>query len=338
SVASFQAIDTRTILFGLAGIKNVGMAAVEELLRARRLGPFRSLFDIARRTDSRIVNRRALEALIAAGAFDSLGQGHRAQLMAAVEKAVEYARITADAGPMQSLFDASGIGPTEPELPDVPPWSFSEQLRREREVLGLYLSAHPLQEYESLLQGVVVPLARLQQWVEQANGNAVRVAAVVTAVQRRRDRQQRPIAFATVEDWSGQAEAVFWHEAFVSVELYLREGELLLLSGRVELRESSPRLIVATAEPLERGLRRLARGFRLELPVSDHTLEVIQRLHRLQQSSPSGCPVLLCLYEQDTPISAYLIPHLGVELSAQGYRDLMEVLREGRGRVGLWME
>ncbi|MEN3026956.1 MAG: DNA polymerase III subunit alpha [Chlorobiota bacterium] len=335
SEATFRALDEHSIVFGLAGIKNVGMAAVEELLRARQQGPFRSLFDIVRRTDSRVLNRRALEALIAAGALDSLHQGHRAQLMAALDIALEYARAAAVSGPMESLFGTPEIGLSEPTLPEVPPWSLAEQLRREREVLGLYLSAHPLQEYEPLLQGVVTPLSQLARQTS-GNGEMLRVAGVVVAVERRRDRQQRPIAFATIEDWSGQAEAVFWSEVFSSIEPHLQDGALLLLSGRVEARQPVPRLIVSAAEPLDRGLRRIARGFRIELPVAEQTIETVHRLYQLQRQGAGGCPVLLYLCHQQLPVRAYVIPHLGVELSAEGYRALVQAVPEAK--IGLWVE
>jgi DNA polymerase-3 subunit alpha len=335
SEATFQALDEQTIVFGLAGIKNVGMAAVEELLRVRREGPFRSLFDLVRRTDSRVLNRRALEALIAAGAFDSLGQGHRAQLMAAVEVALEYARNSAARGAMETLFGGSDVGVREPALPEVPRWSLLEQLRREREVLGLYLSAHPLEEYKPLLEGVVVPLARLLQ--RGSAGEVVKVAVVVNSVERRRDRQLRPIAFVQVEDWSGQAEVIFWHDTFAAAEEWVREGELLLITGRVERHEEGmPRIVVTAAEPLERGLRQLARGFRLELPLSEQTQEVIHRLHALQQQGMGGCPLLLSLCAHGSPVRLYLVPHIGVELSLEGYRTLARAVPEGR--ISLWIE
>ncbi len=335
SEATFQALDERTIVFGLAGIKNVGMAAVEEILRARRQGPFRSLFDLVRRADLRVLNRRALEALIEAGALDSLGNGHRAQLMAAVGLAIEYARNSAETVPMDSLFGSADIGLREPELPDVASWSLREQLQREREVVGFYLSAHPLQEYEALLRELVVPIAHLQR-LGGGNGSVIRVAAVVAAIEYRRDRQQRPIAFATIEDGSGQAEAIFWHDVVTQAEPYLREGELLLLSGRPESRRTLPRLIVTQAEPLDRAIRRLARGFRIELPLTQETVESIHRLHRLQQRGLGGCPVLICLYERDVPVRAYLVPHVGVELSVEGFQELLRTVPEGR--VRLWVE
>lgn len=333
SEATFQALDERRIAFGLAGIKNVGMAAVEELVRARQRGPFRSLFDLARRTDPRVLNRRALEALIAAGAFDGLNCGHRAQLMAAVGLALEYARNSAEVASMENLFGTAELGVAEPGLPAVAPWSLREQLQREREVLGFYLSAHPLQEYEPLLEGVVVPIAQLQNVPD--NGGVLHVAAVVVTVEHRRDRQQRPIAFALVEDWGGQAEAVFWHTVLTQVEPHLQEGELLLLSSRLESREGMPRLVVMQAEPLERGLRRIAQGFRIELPVMAEAVESIHRLHRLRECGLSGCPVLICLYEHGTPVRAYRVPHLGVELSLEGFRELVRAVPEGR--VRLWL-
>jgi DNA polymerase-3 subunit alpha len=332
----FRALDPHTIVFGLAGIKNVGAAAVEEILRARQRGPFRSIFDFVARVDLRTVNRRAIEALIAAGAFDGLHPGQRAQLMAGIEQVLEYARALHTRGAeMESLF-GSAAPISEPALPAVPPWSPLEQLRREREVLGIYLSAHPLKPYAELLRTLVIPIAELP---EQPNGE-VRVAGTIAAVERRRDRRNRPIAFARLEDHSGQLELILWHDVYAQAEPLLREGELVLAWGRLEPRQQElARLVVNGMESLERGLRRLARGYRVLLPVSEQTLDTLERLHAQFRSAASGCPVLLYLYEPgraEQPVRAYVLPHLGVELSLEGYRRLCELV--GTEQVGLWVE
>ena len=168
----FSPVDEKTIAYGLGAIKGTGEAAINCIVNARANGPFKDLFDFCRRVDKRIVNRRTVEALIKAGAFDRVND-HRAALMASVDAALASADQQARAANQNSLFghdesDAVLIVQTA----DVPRWRLREQLAHEKTSLGIYLGGHPYQEYaEELANFIKVKLADLTpQFVGQSNG------------------------------------------------------------------------------------------------------------------------------------------------------------------------
>lgn len=177
--------------FGLGAVKNVGRGAIEAILTAREArGPFASLFDLADRVDLRHVNRRVLESLVLAGACDGL-QGHRAQQAAVLDLAVAYGqRKAADRERGQfTLFGGApeNASPSVPPLPDIDPWLAGDRLRREKELLGFYVSGHPLDRVRSQLDAfarhTTVELA------DMPHGREVCLGGVVTAVKGMRDKR-----------------------------------------------------------------------------------------------------------------------------------------------------
>jgi DNA polymerase III subunit alpha len=248
--------DTR-IRFGLGAIKNVGAAAIESILAGRRAGgPYRSLVDLCERIDLRLCNKRVLEALIDAGACDSLAtDGHRAQLVAALDHA--FAEAQARQGERASgqvgLFGEESPSP-EPRapLPDVPPWSEHDRLAREKAVLGFFISGHPLARYRAEVELFGTrTTATLSQWSEQK----VRVAAVVTVVKRQISKKSgAEYARLTLEDFHGTAEALVFPEAWAKLNEVIRTDRALLLSGSHSPRdrgEEAAPFIVEAAQPLD---------------------------------------------------------------------------------------
>ncbi|MFM8438549.1 MAG: DNA polymerase III subunit alpha, partial [Candidatus Kapaibacterium sp.] len=205
SGVTFRAVDPKTVLFGMAGIKMVGIAMVEGILRARKDGPFTSLYDFVARVEQNVLNKRALEALIAAGAFDSLECGHRAQLYAAVDQALDWARkmSTQQAVNMDSLFgDTGNVMVVEPRLPDVERWTEKERLEKEYEVLNFYISGHPLQRY--IVQLTSFSSNQLGRTETITTGKNVRVGGLISSVRLRFDKKEKQIAFAVIEDMTGK--------------------------------------------------------------------------------------------------------------------------------------
>ena len=155
----FTVVGDKRIRFGLGAIRNVGKGAIDSLLAAREEGPFTSLHDLCGRIDLRLCNKRVFEALVAAGACDSLG-GHRAQLLAALDHAISEAALQqeeAERG-QGSLFGdllgdtsdtPSGNSRPSASLPNIPAWTESERLQREKELLGFYISGHPLEPHRT---------------------------------------------------------------------------------------------------------------------------------------------------------------------------------------------
>src|SRR5438874_1238264 len=254
SRADFSMSDGR-ILFGLAAIKNVGSHAVESIGALRDTdGPFKSLEDLCERTSAiQDVNRRVLEALVQSGASDSLGE--RARLIAALDHAVsraERARRDREAG-QTSLLDLVGSPEAQADdyglTIDVAPMAGEEKLRLEKELLGLYLSDHPLRR-------ISAELARLSdtQAVEVTSAlqdTEVRVAGLVREVRRVVTRKGQIMAYATLEDLTGSVDVVLFPRVFEQTRLLFEPDKVVVVQGKVDARAGSTRASGAAASPVE---------------------------------------------------------------------------------------
>ena len=254
SRTDFSMTDGR-ILFGLAAIKNVGRHAVESIVGMRDAdGPFKSLEDLCERTSAiQDVNRRVLEALVQSGACDSLGE--RARLIAALDYAVsraERARRDRESG-QTSLLDMVGSPEAAAEdyglTIDVAPMAGDEKLRLEKELLGLYLSDHPLRR-------IAAELAKLSdtQAVEVTSAlqdTEVRVAGLVREVRRVVTRKGQIMAYATLEDLTGAVDIVLFPRVFEQARLLFEPDKVVVVQGKVDARAGSTRASGAAGSPVE---------------------------------------------------------------------------------------
>jgi DNA polymerase III subunit alpha len=254
SVVDFSMVEGR-ILFGLAAIKNVGRHAVESIVGLRQAdGAFKSLEELCERTSAiQDVNRRVLEALVQSGACDSLGE--RARLIAALDHAVsraERARRDRESG-QTSLLDMVGSPEVEADdyglTIDVEPMAGEEKLRLEKELLGLYLSDHPLRR-------IAAELAKLSdtQAVEVTSAlqdTEVRVAGLVREVRRVVTRKGQIMAYATLEDLTGAVDVVLFPRVFEQARLLFEPDKVVVVQGKVDARAGSTRASGAAASPTE---------------------------------------------------------------------------------------
>ena len=252
SRADFSMSDGR-ILFGLAAIKNVGQHAVESIVSLRDAdGPFKSLEDLCERTAAiQDVNRRVLESLVQSGTCDSLGE--RARLLTALDHAVsraERARRDKESG-QTSLLDMVGAPETGGDdyglLIDVAPMAGEEKLRLEKELLGLYLSDHPLRR-------ITAELAKLcdTQAVEVTSAlqdSEVRVAGLVREVRRVVTRKGQIMAYATLEDLTGTVDVVLFPRVFEQTRLLFEPDKVVVIQGKVDARAGSTRASGASGSP-----------------------------------------------------------------------------------------
>jgi len=236
----FKALDATTVRYGLGAIKGVGRGACEAIAEAnQRGGAFRDLLDFCKRVDSGKLNRRALEALISAGALDGLGS-NRASLMLQlpeVLKATEQLAREREAG-QASLFGGGDVPDIRIELPTTNDWSLEQKLIGERETLGHFLSGHPLDPWKDELSSLIgITLGDLEKtWSERKDrrGEAqVVLAGLVTAVRRRGDSQ----AFVQIEDSHGRLECAFFSESFAEHAPLLSRDRIVIIEGA--LREDS---------------------------------------------------------------------------------------------------
>jgi DNA polymerase-3 subunit alpha len=230
--AEFRVVKGK-ITYGLAAVKNVGMNAVRHIIKERKAnGEFSSLTDFCSRVSSKVVNRRVIESLIQAGALDSL-PGHRARKMKNLDRILERAqRRSRDAEIGQITFAFSkDSSPGSERLEDCEPWSPQEQLRREKEALGFFLSGHPLDKFKHVLE--MMSTMTTADLKAGRNGKHAVVGGMVTAVKTTFDRKQNPMAFITIEDGKGQAEAIAFSEVLEKYRKMIMQDSLVILEGKI---------------------------------------------------------------------------------------------------------
>ncbi|HFD15744.1 MAG TPA: DNA polymerase III subunit alpha, partial [Rhodospirillales bacterium] len=266
------------VRYALAALKGVGIQAVRAIVAEReRGGPFADLFDLAARVGTRILNRRLLEALVRAGAFDRL-EPNRRRLFEAIEAALRYAQAWAASEEDQqaSLFGGEVIRPRRPALPDCDDWSQLERLREEASVVGFYLSAHPLDAYASELERLeVVPAAALFDDPAAFEGRRVRLAGVVIGKQERTGGRSR-YAFVQLSDASAQFEVTVFADLLARSRELLEGQAPLLIEADARVDGGEVKLVAQRVEPLE---FRAGSGGTLELRVTEPaTLAALARI------------------------------------------------------------
>jgi DNA polymerase-3 subunit alpha len=293
----FTPVDEKTVAYGLGAIKGTGETAIINIVAARTAGgAFTDLFDFCRRVDKRVVNRRAIEALIRAGAFDVLSD-HRHQLLASLNAALGSAEQQARSANQNSLF---GSGATMPViLADVPRWTLREQLQQEKISLGFYLSGHPYQEFAAELAlfikqrlADITPQATAPSGPNKRNGVPVVLAGIVSEVRIQQTRRGR-MAVVRLEDGSAQLEVTLFNELFEASRPWIREDQLLVVRGKATLDEYSGNMRVNGDEVLDLASARASFAKRLELGCSAGAVSVPQLSELLKPYSGGKCPVVL---------------------------------------------
>lgn len=333
-------VEGKAIRFGLGAVKNVGEGAIEAILAARdgRLpgvegGAFGSLFDFCRRVDLKAINRRMVESLVAAGAFDGL-PGHRAQKMAAVGAAMEAgqaAQVERERGQF-NLFGAaaSGAGPAppvlEPALPAVAEWERATLLKEEKAVLGFYLTDHPLASLREEIAAVAT--VDSQGLAERRDNEEVAFVGIVAAVKRTTARSGGVMAWVTLEDFAGSVECLCFPDLYEACKEVLVADRVVLVRGRTSTREDEEAVKLVAAEVSDFEESRSAVQHTLHLAVSrdrgdDSTL---LRIRDILSRYPGRGSVLLHV---ETPEGLVPVKAGRLRVAVSG-----ELLSELRGLLG----
>ncbi len=326
SQAAFTGSGER-ILFGLSAVKNVGMAAVESIVAERAQGgSFKNLFDFTARVDSHTVNRRALEALITAGAFDRL-PGHRHQLLEALTEVIGYgARAAEDRRRGQvSLFGSSDsdVGVPPPALPDVPPWSDKETSAREKDALGFYVSAHPLSEYAEELR--LFATAGTDQAVELPDESEVQMGGIITQMKTQLDKKGQMMAFFTLEDFAGSIECLCFSDPYRRFAAVIQTDALLLLGGRLSTREGErPKLILQNVIPLAECRQGSVIDLHVTLTPEQISAGVMDEMEGLIDRYDRGNGILFVYY----PVGDRTVKIKSNRARVEASRELVRTLRE----------
>ncbi len=276
------------VLYALGGIRNVGLQAMEHVVEVRAAsGPFRDIFDFVERVDPRHVNRRTLETLARAGAFDSLGCD-RAQLVEASEVLAGYGHSVAEerASSQGSLFGGDQVEAQRPRLPRIETWSPSRRLDEELAAVGFYLSGHPLDDLMPALRRRRTDLLTEVIPKAEAGAEAFRMAGVVRRRQERASQASGDkFAFVTLSDPSGEYEVLFPPESLRRCRDLLEPGRAVSLKVRAKARDGEVRFFGDDAEPVEVAIENAVAGLRVH--VSPRSLAIDALKARLT-AAPQG--------------------------------------------------
>jgi len=302
-------VDGNTIIYALAALKGVGKQAVDAIVEARADGNFADLADFAARINPRAVNKRVLESLAAAGAFDEFEQ-NRARVFMTVDQVLGRAQRSHDAASVGQNELFGGGATREPiVLPDVEPWLPAERLKREYEAVGFFLSGHPLDDYATVLKKL-----RVQPWAEfaravKAGATAGRVAGTVVSRQERRTRTGSKMGIIGLSDPTGAYEAVIFSEGLAEHRDLLEPGTAVLLFLSAEVQGDEVRARIQSVEPLDAAAANLAKGLRVFLRNQAPIEAVAKRLepmpHNAKTNGDGEVSVVLML-EQGTEVEVKL--------------------------------
>jgi len=295
----FAVIDG-SIHFGLSAIKSCGVGAAEAISAERKKnGPFSSLFDFTERVDSQGCNRSTIETLIKSGAFDSLG-GHRAQYMAVLDRALQAgaAAATDRRRGQKGLFEAFDDEEDEVEptldLPNIPPMEEKEQLTLEKEVLGYYLSSHPLAEHEKLLRTYCTHTS--QSMAKLSHRDEVTLGGMLAAIKFSHTKKPRPGAVHTkyamwdLEDLDGIMRCILWPEQFAEYGHLVQSDAILGIVGKVDRRPGAEEvnLIVDKLLPLEEFSKQFSSGLIIRVREDQHGEQGLQQLREIVRGYPGN--------------------------------------------------
>ncbi|MGA9120506.1 MAG: DNA polymerase III subunit alpha [Bacteroidota bacterium] len=297
-------VKDKTIRFGLCAIKNVGESAVEGVVKARtERGAFLNIFDFCARADLRLVNKKCLESLVQAGAFDALG-GHRSQHFEIIEAATAYGlrRQSQELSGQTGLFDITetpkGMTVVHPPLPETPRWSEFEKLQHEKNVLGFYVSGHPLLKYEhEVKEFSTVPLGDPSALKP---GSIIRACGIVNSVKRKIDKRNNTMAFVSIEDFTGTAECIVFSDAFQKYQHELVQDAIVMVVGKGEVNGPSLKVLVNEVFPIEKVRERFTKSIMVSIDLKSVKEENIVELRRIFESNQGRTPCYLKVKEART--------------------------------------
>ncbi len=313
SLLKFSVNRRGDIRFGLGAIKGVGESAVQSILSEReKNGPYKSIFDFVQRVNLSACNRKNIENLALAGGFDSFGNIKREDFFMKnskdetfVETLVRYgSKYQMDkAAAINSLFGGEHeVEVATPEIISAPAWSDLERLNKERELVGIYLSAHPLDEYAVVLENVCnVHMEELSNLTPLQNRDLI-LGGIVTGVREGYTKSGKPYGIAKVEDYSGVAEFAFFGNEWVEKKNFFSEGMFLFMHGKCQPRQWKPdewEVKINTIELLPDVKDRVIEKLTVTAPLSAINDELIMELSSLIKASPGNAELCFFIRDED---------------------------------------
>ncbi|MGZ3853155.1 MAG: helix-hairpin-helix domain-containing protein, partial [Flavisolibacter sp.] len=327
SQKGFAVNEAGEIRFGLGGLKGVGEAAIENIIAERKTeGLYKDPFDFIKRVNQRTVNKRTLESLVYAGAFDEFPQLHRAQYFCVpegetqtgLEKMTKFAAIV-QAQAVNSSNTLFGDLPAvldikPPHIPNCPQWSLTEQLDKEKEVTGIYLSGHPLDHYKFEIRHYgITPIQEFNEVKESQTlasaGKSYKIFALVSVANHRISRQGNKFGSFVLEDYTGKTEIVLFGDDYVRYNQYLQQGQAIFITGSFKQRfaKSEFEFKLATIALAENVKRQLTKQLQLEMDVRNLHKETVDFLSDNLKRYPGNASLRVIISEPKNNLKANLV-------------------------------
>jgi len=289
------------IRFGLSAVKNVGHNAIESIVIARKeVGPFKSLYQFCEKVDLRLLNKRVIESLIKAGALDPLGR--RAQLMAVVDAAMENAQKSQrDAAMGQhglfGVFAEEVDAPAEKPLPNIPDWDEHQRLAAEKEILGFFITGHPLEKYrDKLLDFSALTTEDVCNMKSSTGRDEVLVGGMLKGVRISKSKKGELYGQGGLEDMIGSLDVLCFSDSFKRLSERLKLEVPVLVKGSVRVEEgSNPKLLISDITPLEEAQPKLPRSLRIKIPLESASTGTIDALYSICAACKGEAKVLFDL-------------------------------------------
>ncbi|MBI4778389.1 DNA polymerase III subunit alpha [Candidatus Desantisbacteria bacterium] len=320
-----------SIRFGLNGIKNVGSIAILSIIKAREVEPFKSIYDFCKRVDSRTVNKRVIESLINCGGFDSIG-AKRSQLAQVVDDAIKVG--SQKVSKAMSLFEMFGqdknMNEEYEKLPDIPEWPENALLKLEKELLGIYLTSHPLNQYEQEFKRYTT--CTISGLKEQKDGEIVVIGGMISQLKKIiTKKSEKQMAFITLEDMDDSIEVIFFPKVFESAASQIALDEIVLIKGKLEIGEDKCKILAEEIiEPSQAATLATSLHVRLKDNLDDSCLNLLKEtLLRFKGVKP----VYLHMPDEDENETMILTGH---NLRVTPSEELVDQIEIVTGKDAAW--
>lgn len=338
SFPQFTVVGDDAIRFGLAAVKNVGQAAIDAIIQGRiKRNRFKSFYDVIENVDLRVVNRKVLESLIKCGAFDSMGVG-RSRLYEGIDKALSRAgqsQKDRDSGQISFFGSFEKAGDPTADLPNIPEWPDSVLLTHEKEMLGFYVTGHPLHRYKTELKSYSTvnseTIAKRRDQEEVVIGGLVNKLKL-TQTKKNNER----MAIVTLEDLEGPLDMLVFPRAYKEYGTLLVKDAILFFKGNVDKKEQTPKLLVNEIVPMTEAHKKFTKSVHVRLVTSQTEDGKMKLLQEVLAQHHGSTPVYLEFLDPNNVRSQMLVDRsLFVQPSEELVESLQKVLGEGTIRLGI---
>ena len=342
SFTQFAPIDGNNISYGLNAIKNVGEKALESIIENREdEGPFESIFDFCSRIDQQKVNKRVLESLIKSGAMDSLS-GSRAQKFDAIDTAIKYGQQLQNSG-NKNQVDLFSIGDEQsslikiPELKDIEDWDEKRSLLFEKEVLGMYVSGHPLLEHADEIEEFTS--VDFSDSLSLKKNEVVTVGGMVTKITKKYDRRNRAMAFFEMDCFGGTVEVIAFSDCFEKYENLIEEDAVIFINGKMadDTNFSDLKVMADKIVAVENAREYFSRKLIINLSSQNVSPEDIEDLYEFSRRFPGDCNLLFHL-SNPNPALSKPVTVLAHNIKISTDKNFIKQLRDKYGKENIRVE